>query len=97
MKFFFLGERLAIDLLNTVVVQDLLQGPRDVAAWAEAAGVLPHGARGGSGAAGAPCGRAGVGLNPAPSIGDAGMTPVVVPAAGKLPSLNRDRAPQPVR
>src|SRR2546427_8779606 len=49
MRFFFLGERLAVDLLNTVVVQDgrvqdLLQGPRDVAAWAEAAGVLPHGA-----------------------------------------------------
>src|SRR5207249_11760090 len=50
MKFFFLGERLAIDLLNTVVVQDLLQGPRDVAAWAEAAGVLPHGALRGSAA-----------------------------------------------
>src|SRR2546428_11019029 len=48
MRFFFLGERLAVDLLNTVVVQDgrvhLLQGPMDVAAWAEAAGVLPHGA-----------------------------------------------------
>src|SRR5437867_6450242 len=44
MRFFFLGERLAVDLLNTVVGQDLLQGPRDVAAWAEAAGVLPHGA-----------------------------------------------------
>src|SRR5712691_7168891 len=48
MSFFFLGERLAVDLLNTVVVQDgtvrdLLQGPRDVAAWAEAAGVLPRG------------------------------------------------------
>src|SRR5437763_9960574 len=53
MRFFFLGERLAVDLLNTVVVQDgrvhLLQGPRDVAAWAEAAGVLPHGALRGSG------------------------------------------------
>src|SRR5438105_15703216 len=51
MKFFFIGERLAVDLLNTVVVQDggvhLLQGPIDVAAWAEAAGVLPHGALGG--------------------------------------------------
>ncbi|PYP94883.1 MAG: hypothetical protein DMD38_14580 [Gemmatimonadetes bacterium] len=50
MRFFFLGERLAVDLLNTVVVvqhgrvQYLPQGPRDVAAWAEAAGVLPHGA-----------------------------------------------------
>src|SRR5437879_12186990 len=49
MRFFFLGERLAVDLLNTVVVvqhgrvQYLPQGPRDVAAWAEAAGVLPHG------------------------------------------------------
>ncbi len=46
MSFFFLGERLAVDLLNTVVVQDgrvrdLLQGPRDVAAWAEAAGGTP--------------------------------------------------------
>src|SRR5947208_10188292 len=50
MKFFFLGERLAVDLLNTVVVQDLLQGPRDVAAWAEAAGVLPHGVLRGSAA-----------------------------------------------
>src|SRR2546427_10066494 len=44
MRFLFLGERLAVDLLNTVVAQDLLQSPRDVAAWAEAAGVLPHGA-----------------------------------------------------
>src|SRR2546421_12968461 len=55
MKFFFLGERLAVDLLNTVVVQDgrvhLLQGPMDVAAWAEAAGGLPHGALRGSAAA----------------------------------------------
>src|SRR2546425_760070 len=45
MRFFFLGERLAVDLLNTVVVQDgrvhLLQGPMDVAAWAEAAGGSP--------------------------------------------------------
>src|SRR3989442_10851542 len=53
-RFFFLGERLAVDLLNTVVVQDgrvhLLQGPMDVAAWAEAAGVLPHGALRGSAA-----------------------------------------------
>src|SRR6267143_1267451 len=46
MRFFFLGERLAVDLLNTVVVvqhgrvQYLPQGPRDVAAWAEAAGEL---------------------------------------------------------
>src|SRR5438105_7638788 len=54
MRFLFLGERLAVDLLNTVVVQDggvhLLQGPIDVAAWAEAAGVLPHGALRGSAA-----------------------------------------------
>jgi len=46
MRFFFLGERLAVDLLNTVVVQDgrvhLLQGPM--------AGVLPHGALRGSAA-----------------------------------------------
>src|SRR6266581_335254 len=205
MRFLFLGERLAVDLLNTVVGQDLLQSPRDVAAWAEAAGVLGHGALGGSaagqeperlrgfretlrralvawavgrthprgliallnrhlardpevsevtasrgkvvtrrrpagapldhlygavarsaaellvggdprrlrkcanpscrlcsatdrkrdGAAGAPCGRAVVGLNPALSIGGAGMAPVVVQAADKLPSLNRDGAQQP--
>src|SRR5207247_557865 len=48
MRFFFLGERLAVDLLNTVVVQDgrvhLLQGPMDVAAWEEAAGGLAPGA-----------------------------------------------------
>src|SRR5881409_2930481 len=54
MRFLFLGERLAVDLLNTVVVQDggvhLLQGPMDVAAWAEAAVVLPHGALRGSAA-----------------------------------------------
>src|SRR5256885_11370418 len=50
MRFVFLGERLAGDLLNPVVAQDLLQGPRDVAAWAEAAGVLPHGALRGSAA-----------------------------------------------
>src|SRR2546426_12153477 len=54
MRFFFLGERLAVDLLNTVVVQDgrvhLLQGPMDVAAWAEAAGGLPPGALRGSAA-----------------------------------------------
>src|SRR3989440_9527524 len=58
MKFFFLGERLAVDLLNTVVVQDgrvhLLQGPMDVAAWAEAAGGLPPGALRGSAAAQGP-------------------------------------------
>src|SRR5205809_7807905 len=55
MKFFFLGERLAVDLLDSVVVQDgrvrLRQGRMDVAAWAEAAGVLPHGALRGSAAA----------------------------------------------
>src|SRR2546426_849567 len=110
MRFFFLGERLAVDLLNTVVVQDgrvhLLQGPMDVAAWAEAAGGLPHRALGGSaagqepepprGVRGAPRrggrgpGRAGVGPNPAPSIGGAGRAPVVVQAAGRLPSLNGD-------
>lgn len=43
-RFLFLGERLAVDLLNTVVeqrgrVEDLLQAPGAVAAWAEAAGV----------------------------------------------------------
>src|SRR2546427_8592118 len=45
---FLLGERLAVDLLNTVILQDgrvrdLLGGAGDVAAWAEAAGVLPRG------------------------------------------------------
>src|SRR2546428_11783754 len=50
MRFLFLGGRLAVDLLTTVVGQDLLQSPRDVAAWAEAAGVLPHGALRGSAA-----------------------------------------------
>src|SRR5882724_11669967 len=54
-RFFFLGERLAVDLLNTVVVQDgrlqdLLADSRDVAVWAEAAGVLPRGALRGSAA-----------------------------------------------
>ncbi len=48
MDFLFLGERLAVDLLNTVIlpdgrVRDLLGGAGDVAAWAEAAGVLPRG------------------------------------------------------
>src|SRR5438445_79531 len=52
MRFFFLGERFAVDLLNTVVVQDgrvqdLLADSRDVAAWAEAA-ALPHEALRGS-------------------------------------------------
>src|SRR5437763_16426914 len=55
MKFFLLGERPAVDPLNTVVVQDgrvhLLQQPMAVAAWAEAAVLLPHGALRGSAAA----------------------------------------------
>lgn len=47
--FLFLGERLAVDLLNTVLVldgevKDLLLEPSSAGAWAEAAGVLPHGA-----------------------------------------------------
>ena len=49
MGFFFLGERLAVDLLNTVIlpdgrVRDLLGSAGDVALWADAAGVLPRGA-----------------------------------------------------
>lgn len=47
--FAFLGENLAVDLLNTVVAADgrrvdLLAGGGDVAAWSEAVGVLPPGA-----------------------------------------------------
>ena len=47
--FLFVGERLAVDLLNTVIaqdgrVQDLLAKPGNVAAWAAAAGVVPAGA-----------------------------------------------------
>ena len=43
-----MGERLAVDLLNTVIVQDgslkdLLLEPRSGGAWAEAAGVSRHG------------------------------------------------------
>src|SRR5437016_2496164 len=45
MDFFFLGGRLAVDLLNTVIVQDgrvhdLLSRGVDVASWGEAAGVV---------------------------------------------------------
>ena len=47
-RFFFLGERLAVDFLNTVVeqggrVDDLLERPGAVAAWARAARVLRGG------------------------------------------------------
>src|SRR5947208_1522312 len=87
MRFFFLGERLAVDLLNTVVVQDgrvhLLQGPMDVAAWAEAAGVLPHGALRGSAAGHEPERLRGFRETLRRGL-------VVVEAAGKLPSLNGD-------
>src|SRR5438552_15164779 len=43
--FFFLGGRLAVDLLNTVIVpdgrvRDLLSRRVDVASWGEAAGVM---------------------------------------------------------
>ncbi len=47
MRFLFLGERLAVDLLNTLIaeddgtVRDLL-AERGVAAWAGAAGVIPQ-------------------------------------------------------
>src|SRR5205807_1253158 len=45
MQFFFLGGRLAVDLLNTVIAQDgrvrdLLSRREDVASWSEAAGVV---------------------------------------------------------
>ncbi len=45
LDFFFLGGRLAVDLLNTVIVQDgrvrdLLSRRVDVASWGEAAGVV---------------------------------------------------------
>ncbi len=53
MSFVWVGERLAVDLLNTVVVQDgrvldLLEGWRDAMAWGTAAGLLSPGeSRGG--------------------------------------------------
>src|SRR2546422_9678583 len=45
LDFFFLGGRLAVDLLNTVIVpdgrvRDLLSRRVDVASWGEAAGVV---------------------------------------------------------
>src|SRR3989442_14436667 len=45
LDFFFLGGRLAVDLLNTVIVpdgrvRDLLSRRGDVASWGEAAGVV---------------------------------------------------------
>src|SRR6266516_598799 len=40
MTFLFLGGRLAVDLLNTVIARDLLGRREDVAAWGEAAGVV---------------------------------------------------------
>ncbi len=47
MDFVFVGERLAVDLLNTVVVEngqvrDLLNSSQDVVAWARATHVVPH-------------------------------------------------------
>src|SRR3989454_7830210 len=48
MTFLFLGGRLAVDLLNTVIARDLLGRREDVAAWGAAAGGgLRGGARGG--------------------------------------------------
>src|SRR5256885_3608900 len=38
MTFLFLGGRLAVDLLNTVIARDLLGRREDVAAWGAAAG-----------------------------------------------------------
>ncbi len=51
MRFRFLGERLVVDLLNTVIevdgeVRDLLEHGRDVVVWAEAARVIRPGAAG---------------------------------------------------
>src|SRR2546430_13833607 len=40
MTFLFLGGRLAVDLLNTVIVRDLLGRREDVAAWGAATGVV---------------------------------------------------------
>jgi len=40
MTFLFLGGRLAVDLLNTVIGRDLLGRREDVAAWGAAAGVV---------------------------------------------------------
>src|SRR6266700_2722505 len=40
MTFLFLGGRLAVDLLNTVIARDLLRRREDVAAWGAAAGVV---------------------------------------------------------
>ena len=46
MEFLFIGERLVIDLLNTVIVidgqvRDLLERPGDVARWGEGARITP--------------------------------------------------------
>src|SRR5205809_679968 len=40
MTFLFLGGRLAVDLLNTVIARDLLGRREDVAGWGAAAGVV---------------------------------------------------------
>ena len=40
MTFLFLGGRLAVDLLNTVIARDLLGRREDVASWGAAAGVV---------------------------------------------------------
>src|SRR2546428_5381779 len=102
MRFFFLGERLAVDLLNTVVVQDgrvhLLQGPMDVAAWAEAAGALPHGALGGGAARQAPERVPGFpGALPPGRVGwAAGGTPPPGLTARPPPHLARDPEVTPV-
>ena len=40
MTFLFLGGRLAVDLLNTVIARDLLGRREDVAAWGAAAGLV---------------------------------------------------------
>src|SRR5438876_546330 len=78
MTFLFLGGRLAVDLLNTVIARDLLGRREDVAAWGAAAGVvsrreLRRGGRepGGDSAAGSHI----VNVLPAPSVLSTLMSP----------------------
>src|SRR2546430_2263332 len=77
MTFLFLGGRLAVDLLNTVIAGDLLRRREDVAALGAAAGgggalrALPRGGPGGPPARG----RHIVNVPPAPS----GLSPLMSP------------------
>src|SRR2546428_13709882 len=94
---FLLGERLAVDLLNTVILQDgrvrdLLGGAGDVAAWAEAAGVLPRGVVRVTSLGSEPAGLRAFreALRPGPVAWAAGAR-----AAAVLPLLNRPLGPDP--